>query len=55
MTGPGTIATAVDTMKAGDFVYLLKPFTLSILLPVIFGTLCAIAEDRERRTSARSA
>jgi hypothetical protein len=35
MTGAGTIATAVEAMKAGAFDYLLKPFRLSELLPVI--------------------
>ncbi len=35
MTGAGSIATAVEAMKAGAFDYLLKPFKLSELLPVI--------------------
>jgi hypothetical protein len=39
MTGAGTISTAVEAMKAGAFDYLLKPFTLSILLPVLLRAL----------------
>jgi two-component system, cell cycle sensor histidine kinase and response regulator CckA len=35
MTGHGTIATAVEAMKMGALDYLLKPFTLSAVLPVI--------------------
>jgi len=35
MTGAGTIATAVEAMKAGAFDYILKPFELSVILPVI--------------------
>lgn len=35
MTGEGTIATAVDAMKAGAFDYILKPFKLSVILPVL--------------------
>jgi signal transduction histidine kinase len=35
MTGAGTIATAVEAMKAGAFDYLLKPFKLSAMLPVL--------------------
>ncbi len=35
MTGEGTIATAVEAMKAGAFDYILKPFKLSVILPVI--------------------
>jgi signal transduction histidine kinase len=35
MTGAGTIASAVEAMKAGAFDYLLKPFKLRELLPVL--------------------
>ena len=35
MTGQGTIQTAVDAMKAGTFDYVLKPFRLQAVLPVI--------------------
>lgn len=35
MTGEGTIATAVEAMKSGAFDYILKPFTLSAILPVL--------------------
>jgi PAS domain S-box-containing protein len=35
MTGQGTIQTAVDAMKMGAFDYVLKPFRLQNLLPVL--------------------
>src|SRR6266850_4016577 len=35
MTGQGTIQTAVDAMKAGTFDYVLKPFRLQSLMPVL--------------------
>ncbi|MCI0489110.1 MAG: PAS domain S-box protein [Blastocatellia bacterium] len=35
MTGQGTIASAVEAMKVGAFDYVLKPFKLSSLLPVL--------------------
>ena len=35
MTGHGTIQTAVDTMKIGAFDYVLKPFRLQTMLPVL--------------------
>jgi PAS domain S-box-containing protein len=35
MTGQGTIQTAVDAMKVGAFDYVLKPFRLQALLPVL--------------------
>ncbi len=35
MTGQGTIQTAVDAMKAGTFDYILKPFRLQTVMPVL--------------------
>ena len=35
MTGQGTIATAVEAMKIGALDYILKPFDLSVILPVL--------------------
>ncbi|MBF8283302.1 MAG: zraR 7, partial [Anaerolineales bacterium] len=35
MTGQGTVQTAVDAMKVGAFDYVLKPFKLSAMLPVL--------------------
>src|SRR5258708_8281416 len=35
MTGQGTIQTAVDAMKEGAFDYVLKPFRLQTMLPVL--------------------
>jgi DNA-binding NtrC family response regulator len=35
MTGQGTIQTAVEAMKAGAFDYILKPFRLQQVLPVL--------------------
>jgi PAS domain S-box-containing protein len=35
MTGQGTVQTAVEAMKIGAFDYLLKPFKLNVLLPVL--------------------
>ena len=35
MTGHGTIQTAVDAMKVGSFDYVLKPFHLETLVPLI--------------------
>ncbi len=35
MTGQGTIATAVESMKSGAFDYVLKPFKLQAMLPVL--------------------
>lgn len=35
MTGQGSIATAVEAMKVGAFDYILKPFNLQIVLPVL--------------------
>ena len=35
MTGEGTIVTAVEAMKIGALDYILKPFKLSVILPVL--------------------
>ena len=35
MTGEGTIQTAVDAMKLGAFDYVLKPFRLQAMMPVL--------------------
>src|SRR6266446_2368974 len=35
MTGQGTIQTAVDAMRFGAFDYVLKPFRLQTMLPVL--------------------
>ena len=35
MTGQGTIDSAVEAMKAGALDYILKPFKLSVVLPVL--------------------
>lgn len=35
MTGEGTISTAVEAMKSGALDYILKPFRLSVILPVL--------------------
>jgi PAS domain S-box-containing protein len=35
MTGQGTVQTAVEAMKTGAFDYILKPFNLNSLLPVL--------------------
>src|SRR5260370_41118956 len=35
MTGDGTISTAVEAMKAGAHDYILKPFKLSAISPVL--------------------
>jgi len=39
MTGEGTITTAVDAMKAGALDYILKPFKLSLIVPVLHRAL----------------
>lgn len=35
MTGHGTVDTAVESMKSGAYDYVLKPFNLSVVLPVL--------------------
>jgi signal transduction histidine kinase len=46
-TGHGTIASAVDALKAGALDYLLKPFKLSNILPVLARALAARALQLE--------
>jgi signal transduction histidine kinase len=60
MTGQGTIDTAIGAMKTGAFDYILKPFRLSAILPVLTRAL-SVRELRsqnielERSVKARSA
>jgi hypothetical protein len=60
MTGEGTIATAVEAMKSGALDYILKPFKLSVVLPVLERAL-AVRQLRlenielNRRIRARTA
>src|ERR1700722_15640277 len=35
MTGEGPLASGVEAMKSGAFDYILKPFKLSVILPVL--------------------
>ena len=60
MTGEGTISTAVEAMKSGAFDYILKPFKLSVILPVLSRALAvrqlrldniALQEGLRNRTS----
>jgi len=60
MTGKGTIASAVEAMKGGAFDYILKPFKLSAILPVLARALAmrelrvanaALAQSVRERTS----
>lgn len=60
MTGEGTIATAVEAMKSGALDYILKPFKVSIILPVLARALAvrrlrmekAVLERQVRRRTA---
>ena len=45
MTGEGTIGSAVEAMKSGALDYILKPFKLSAILPVL-NRACAVRELR---------
>ncbi|EJL91286.1 bacteriophytochrome (light-regulated signal transduction histidine kinase) [Herbaspirillum sp. CF444] len=57
MTGEGSITSAVAAMKSGALDYILKPFKLSVVLPVLERALAirnlrmknAILEERERK------
>ena len=60
MTGQGTIATAVEAMQVGAFDYLLKPFKLSAILPVLTRALALRKlrrqnADLQKRLHARTA
>lgn len=63
MTGEGTIATAVEAMKTGALDYILKPFKLSVILPVLARALAvrrlrldnAALEQRVREHTAQLA
>ncbi|HEX3843688.1 MAG TPA: response regulator [Steroidobacteraceae bacterium] len=47
MTGHGSIATAVDAMKAGALDYILKPFDLRVILRVLARTQAMLRLRRE--------
>ncbi|MEP7012670.1 MAG: response regulator [Acidobacteriota bacterium] len=47
MTGEGTIASAIDAMKVGALDYILKPFRLSALRPVLLRALSIRSLRRE--------
>ncbi|MGH8319431.1 MAG: sensor histidine kinase [Steroidobacteraceae bacterium] len=47
MTGHGTIATAVEAMKAGALDYILKPFDLRVILRVLARTQAMLGLRRE--------
>jgi signal transduction histidine kinase len=49
MTGHGTIDTAVEAMKAGALDYILKPFKLSAILPVLSRALAVRRLRKENR------
>src|SRR5882724_624851 len=60
MTGQGTIATAVEAMQTGALDYILKPFKVSVVLPVLSRALAvqrlrlenAVLQRRERERTA---
>jgi PAS domain S-box-containing protein len=54
MTGHGTIGTAVEALKAGALDYILKPFKLSAVLPVLNRAL-AVRELRMENIQLRGA
>jgi signal transduction histidine kinase len=60
MTGEGTITTAVEAMKSGAMDYILKPFKLSAILPVLERALAVRRlrlqnEELEQRVRERTA
>jgi signal transduction histidine kinase len=64
MTGHGTIDTAVQAMQGGAFDYILKPFKLNVILPVISRALdlqrlrrenAALQAQEKRRTEELAA
>ncbi len=50
MTGEGTITAAVEAMKTGAFDYILKPFKLSVMLPVLARALAVRRLRLEEKT-----
>ena len=54
MTGQGTIGTAVDAMKSGALDYILKPFKLSAIIPVLTRALAVRRLRTENAALARS-
>lgn len=54
MTGQGTIQTAVEAMKAGALDYVLKPFKLSTVLPVLERALAVRRLRHENRVLQRN-
>jgi signal transduction histidine kinase len=50
MTGHGTIDTAVEAMQAGALDYILKPFNLSVIMPVLSRALAV--RDLRRQNAA---
>jgi signal transduction histidine kinase len=53
MTGEGTIATAVEAMQSGALDYILKPFKLSAILPVLDRALAVRKLRLENATLTR--
>jgi two-component system sensor histidine kinase/response regulator len=53
MTGHGTIDTAVEALKSGALDYMLKPFNLSVAMPVLTRALGVKALRRENSRLAR--
>ena len=53
MTGHGTIDTAVEAMQAGALDYILKPFNLSVILPVLSRALAVRQLRRENAALLR--
>lgn len=56
MSGHGTIANAVESLQAGAMDYILKPFEVTTLLPMLSRALSVrgIGEENESRTQACS-
>jgi two-component system, sensor histidine kinase and response regulator len=53
MTGHGTIDTAVEALKSGALDYMLKPFNLSVAMPVLRRALGVRALRRENAVLVR--
>ena len=54
MTGQGSIATAVQAMQAGAFDYVLKPFKVSLILPVLARAMSVRQLRREKAALEQS-